>query len=94
MTANLKELSEKTSEGISFEFREDSRGAYAYVQTPPDVSGEFKANRKKNMEFFRRLGELIAEADQEEHNEQYADQEVQGSLFDAIKNRKEGQNVA
>jgi len=91
---NLKELADKTDESIHFEFGENSQGSYVNVSAPPDIADEFKVNKKQNMDFFRRLGELIAEADKEEHNEQYADRQVEGSLFDAIKNRKEGQDVA
>ena len=94
MTTNLKELTHQTSEHVEFSFNEDSRGAHVRVDVPGDIKDEFKGRKKKNMEFFRRLGELIAEADQEEHNEKYQDQKVEGSLFDAIKNRKEGQDAA
>ena len=91
---NLKELVDKTDESINFEFGENDEGRYVNASVPPDISSEFKAGKKQHMEFFARLGELIAEADQEEHNAQYADQQVEGSLFDAIKNRKESQDVA
>jgi hypothetical protein len=89
--ADLKELADKTSDPIHFEFGENEKGQYVRTSVPSDVAGEFRADKKQNMEFFRRLGELIADADMEAHNEEYADRQVEGSLFEAIKDRKEGQ---
>lgn len=87
--SNLKEIAQRSSEPIHFEFGNQNDGrAYVQVKVPPGVEADFKASKKANMEFFRQLGEIIAEADREEQNEKYRHQEVQGSLFDSIKERK------
>lgn len=90
----LRELAQKTNESIQFTCKEDSRGSYVQVDVPGDIKDEFKANKKENMDFFNRLSELIAEADQEEENEKYKEQAVKkGGLLNAIKDRKGGQNA-
>jgi predicted HTH transcriptional regulator len=90
MASNLKELTQQSNEPIHFEFgnQESDGRAYVEVRVSPGIEADFKRHRKENMEFFRKLGEVIAEADREEQNEKYRHKEVQGSLFESIKERK------
>lgn len=90
-TSNLKEIVQQGSEPLCFELGNDDGGqAYVKVYVSPESEVEFKQSEKANMEFFRQLGEILAEADRAEQNEKYKHTEIQGSLFDSIQQRRGG----
>jgi len=76
--------------GLSFEVGEERQRPMVKVHVPGALANKF--NPKKHFEFFEKLAEILFDENQEMQDERYAGAQVQGSLFDAIKNRKEAQN--
>lgn len=76
--------------GLCFEIGEEKQRPMVKVHVPGALGNKF--NKKKHFEFFEKLAEILFDENQEMQDERYAGTQVQGSLFDAIKNRKEAQN--
>lgn len=85
---SLADLSREAG-GIEFAFEDESRPAVRVHVPAGEQAEEFRENENHFMEFFRRLGEIVLEADVEEQNERYKDEEVEGeSTLEAIKRRQ------